>query len=489
MVKLFVVLGLALLAGGAYAIVDGWPYLVLERGFTEVILGALATIAGLILLALAAVLAEVRRLKGLVSGAMAVVALSESRAGEGPLPNAAPVRPEPALAKEPAREAGHLGIATTLAAGAGAAVVAGALTGLAQSEERPKEENPDKADVADKAEGGDGHHSEPAETAAEPSQSPPAVAEEPDSWLLPPASMALDAAPSDTEPDERSESDEADETAEGLQEKQERPASAGNDEVSQPDDAKGDATKGEDAKDEEAESSAASIEEPEATQQEDEVDAAKQETVPAPSSEDQLWWPKIERPARAEVASIDDEFNALRNQLAGVVNAPEVEPPRRDSDALASSESWMAPRPWPPVTQPRDLGVLGDADAEAAAKAAPDEVKTEPVPAENEPAVPELETEAEPQEKEAPEPASADAEVPPAEKVEPSAVGTKSDEEPAASDEGVIGAYQVGETQFTMFADGSIHARTPDGDYTFASMEELKAYLASEKDKLESSSN
>ena len=50
----------------------------------------------------------------------------------------------------------------------------------------------------------------------------------------------------------------------------------------------------------------------------------------------------------------------------------------------------------------------------------------------------------------------------------------------------MIGAYQVGETQFTMFADGSIHARTPDGDYVFASMDELKAYLANEKDKLES---
>ena len=53
----------------------------------------------------------------------------------------------------------------------------------------------------------------------------------------------------------------------------------------------------------------------------------------------------------------------------------------------------------------------------------------------------------------------------------------------------MIGAYQVGETQFTMFADGSIHARTPDGDYVFASMDELKAYLASEKDKLETGSN
>ena len=46
MVKLFVVLGLALLAGGAYAIVDGWPYLVLERGLAEVILGSLAATTG-----------------------------------------------------------------------------------------------------------------------------------------------------------------------------------------------------------------------------------------------------------------------------------------------------------------------------------------------------------------------------------------------------------------------------------------------------------
>ena len=97
----------------------------------------------------------------------------------------------------------------------------------------------------------------------------------------------------------------------------------------------------------------------------------------------------------------------------------------------------MAPRPWPPVTQPRDPGALSE--VEVADKAPPEEGKIEPAPVVD---------------------------------------------EPAASEEGVIGAYQVGETQFTMFADGSIHARTPDGDYVFASMDELKAYLASEKDKL-----
>ena len=58
------------------------------------------------------------------------------------------------------------------------------------------------------------------------------------------------------------------------------------------------------------------------------------------------------------------------------------------------------------------------------------------------------------------------------------------EEAPAASDEGIVGAYQVGEAHFTIYADGSIKARTPEGDYSFASMDELKVYLASEKSRL-----
>ena len=53
-----------------------------------------------------------------------------------------------------------------------------------------------------------------------------------------------------------------------------------------------------------------------------------------------------------------------------------------------------------------------------------------------------------------------------------------------ASDEGIVGAYQVGDAHFTIYADGSIRARTPDGEYSFASMDELKVYLASEKSRL-----
>lgn len=481
MVKLFVVLGFALLAGGAYAIVDGWPYLVLERALAEVILGALAVIAGLILLALAAVLAEVRRLKGLVSGAMAAVVLSEPRSNERPAPNEALARSEPVLEKEHAPEAGPIGIATTLAAGAGAAVVAGALTSLAKAEEPAGEKASDKPEEADKTEdddAADGKRSGDAGgVVAEPQQPPATVTGETDDWLLPPLPATLDAAPSEARPDERSEGAEAEGKSEASEDEPDRPTSAGIDEPSQPDDEERD----------EAKPATVSVNEPEAEQVKDEGDTAKQETTPEPD-EDRLWWPRIDHPSTETTASIDDEFTALRDQLSGVVNAPEVEAPRRDRDVLGAAESWIAPRPWPPVTQPRDPGALSDVEAEIADKASPEGIEAETV-AIREPAALEPEPEEEPTQVTDP----AGAEVPPAETAETAAKAKSdkepSEDEPAASEEGVIGAYQVGETQFTMFADGSIHARTPDGDYTFASMEELKAYLASEKDKLEPSSN
>jgi hypothetical protein len=481
LVRLFVVLGFALLAGGAYAIVDGWPYRVLERGFTEVILGGLSVVAGLILLALAAVLAEIRRLKGLVSGAMAVTALAEPRSEARPLPSETAARAEPMLEKAPATETSSIGIATTLAAGAGAAVAAGALAGPTKTDDEPQANAAAKADAADKIEEEERADLDRPETvAAEPSQAPAVPAGDIDDWLLPPVPPVLDAAPSDVHPDERREEGKADEMIEKSGDEPELPLSLDTEEVSQPADEKVD----------QVESAAVSKDESEAKPLEDEAEAAKQEpeSAPVPEQADRLWWPRIDRPARGETASVDDEFNALRDQLAGVVNAPEIEAPRRDRDALDTVGSWIAPRPWPPVTQPRDPGALAEVEAEAADKAVPEEVKAETAPTQPDEAKA-AELESEPEEEDAQEPASSDADTLPAEKSRPSMAETKAEVEPAASEEGVIGAYQVGETQFTMFADGSIHARTPDGDYVFASMDELKAYLANEKDKLEPSSN
>jgi hypothetical protein len=41
----FILLGLGFVGGGAVAIVDGLPYMVLERGFTQVIIGTVVAVA------------------------------------------------------------------------------------------------------------------------------------------------------------------------------------------------------------------------------------------------------------------------------------------------------------------------------------------------------------------------------------------------------------------------------------------------------------
>lgn len=48
---------------------------------------------------------------------------------------------------------------------------------------------------------------------------------------------------------------------------------------------------------------------------------------------------------------------------------------------------------------------------------------------------------------------------------------------PASSDEGIVRVYTIGESSFTMYADGIIRARTPEGDLTFETMDDLKSYL------------
>lgn len=466
MVKLFVVLGLVLLAGGTYAIVDGWPYLVLERGFTEVILGALAATAGLILLALAAVLAEVRRLKAMVGGAMAVMSLAEPRLDASPATAAAaPPADGPSSAT---REAHDAGLAPALAAGAGALAVGGALAGLARiGTGRDDAESAAEANEAAELEEPAEARGAPSAAADEPSPAPVPV--EHDDWLAPPEPAPKIA--QDLIPEPAAEASEEPGAEPHASEPLTAAAREDVAEAARPHAQSAPAAAGEAG--------------PEA---EDEA-----EQTEAVSAKDELWWPRIDRPSRDETVS--DEFSALRAELSGLsreirtepeveapeVVAPDVEAPRRDLDVVGD---WMAPRPWPPVTQPRSPEVPAEPEPEAPEEAATAEAEeaAPPVVA-AEPAIqaePSLAAVDEPtkQADSAPE----DEEAPAAEAAPPEAA---EEERPAASEEGVVGAYQVGETQFTMYADGSIHARTPDGDYVFASMDELKTYLASEKSRLE----
>ena len=148
--------------------------------------------------------------------------------------------------------------------------------------------------------------------------------------------------------------------------------------------------------------------------------------------------------------------------------------PRREPwlDARPAEEQAPAetePPLWPPRTEPHAFDAPAgpasdDAAADAMAHAAGPQRQDEPLDIASK----------------EPEPAAA-----PAGPGEP-----QPEEAPAAaearpaSDEGIVGAYQVGDAHFTIYADGSIRARTPDGEYSFASMDELKVYLASEKSRL-----
>jgi hypothetical protein len=54
-------------------------------------------------------------------------------------------------------------------------------------------------------------------------------------------------------------------------------------------------------------------------------------------------------------------------------------------------------------------------------------------------------------------------------------------EAPTASDEGVVAAYNVGDSAYAMLANGRIRVTTPEGQYLFQSMEELKAFMAARR--------
>ncbi|MGL4727115.1 MAG: hypothetical protein ACRCWO_00010, partial [Bosea sp. (in: a-proteobacteria)] len=48
---------------------------------------------------------------------------------------------------------------------------------------------------------------------------------------------------------------------------------------------------------------------------------------------------------------------------------------------------------------------------------------------------------------------------------------------PVASDEGIVSVRHIGDSTYTMFADGSVTAETPNGPLRFASVADLKAHL------------
>ncbi|MGL4729618.1 MAG: hypothetical protein ACRCWO_12770, partial [Bosea sp. (in: a-proteobacteria)] len=115
---LLMILGACLVIGGIYGLFEGLPYLVLERGFTQAIMGSVMLTGGLVLIAIGLLMRDMRRLFASLSHKPAITAADTPAA-------------KPAIAgKETATTlaAGTLA-AGTLAAGtlAAGAVAAGAV--------------------------------------------------------------------------------------------------------------------------------------------------------------------------------------------------------------------------------------------------------------------------------------------------------------------------------------------------------------------------
>lgn len=450
MIAIFTVLGLVLFGGGAYAVYDGWPYLVLERGFTQVIIGSIASSAGLILLSLAWVLREIAALKRSLAEGV------QMRADVQPAPAAAePVRAPWEAAREE-RLAQQSAIAPAAVGAAAGAVAVGAVVDAFAAPAR--------------------------ETAAPAAER----ASPPDRDLF---GALVAKRLEETEPQQDGEGDTTSrEPAEPLPDMFEEMA------FGEPEEPKDAPIAIETESHEPAEIVAAKIQ----SMGEDEALAHAVEPAPAasePSQEHENPFAAGQDESKPAGRDADlDEFSALRESLAGHLNEPvqagtRIEPTLEpETDPFAEAEAWMdkaSPRkePWFENPEPAE-----EAAAEAASPPWPPRTEALEFAAPAEPAAvePDIEAQAEAALDDAVP--DEDAQAAPATHA-PAVEGKVEDDqapspERAASDEGVVGAYQVGDAHFTIYADGSIRARTPDGEYSFASMDELKVYLASEKSRL-----
>ncbi|MBN9450774.1 MAG: hypothetical protein J0I42_02380 [Bosea sp.] len=473
MIAIFTVLGLLLLGGGGYAVYDGWPYLVLERGFTQVIIGSIASSAGLVMLSLAWVLKEVKATRRALVEAMAF-------RPEEPVPAAVPTEPQPVMPVRP-----ELPSFSDKAAPAALGAVAGAMATGALAHALPSSDD---------------------EKAGASAEEPPASGDRDLFGALVTRSLEDQEPVAGHEPEDAQQSFPAPvETAEPLPDMFDEALSTPPEELSAPSE-----KPAEMPAEIEAEAHEPVEPAPARIRLSDEDWAFRQHDGQVPV-DDQASDEHVgdEQPARHDETAETlvgihtddelDEFSALRASLAGHLNEPEpgagrIEPSfSPEPDPFAAAESWMdraSPRrePWldtPPAEE--------QAAAEAEPLVWPPRTEAHAFDAPGEPVNDAAEAAAmagaaePPHQGERPDAGSPEAEpvAVQAEPAEPPAEDAPAvPEARAASDEGIVGAYQVGDAHFTIFADGSIRARTPDGEYSFASMDELKVYLASEKSRL-----
>lgn len=206
-----------------------------------------------------------------------------------------------------------------------------------------------------------------------------------------------------------------------------------------------------------------------------------------------------ERPAPVD---IDERGPDIKQESAGPDGVPAEEPaltPTSDSTSAVTSEQERFAALLADQTRVDEEQHEAPQDAESDTVAQEDEAlrdepaqSSEPLPA----FLPEPEEATEPELDIAPEIAPAPeqdpiAEHPPVQETAPEPLQPEPVSEPEPGEEpareaveepveerSIIGTYESGGNTYTMYADGSIDARTPEGDYHFASLDELKTFIA-----------
>ncbi len=492
---LFIVLGLGFLAGGAYAIVEGWPYILIERGFTLVIVGTVLMTAGVVMLALSRVMAELRRVRGQLSSAVmaiSVASMATSRDEREPGPGV--LFPPSDAADESGARADPVVLGGALAAGG--VLAAGAVA--AASHETPEaQEMPETEDTTAPGATGDTPRDDEPDLFAAPqtTETPVAGTAEPymaTLWPEPDTDAAHDTqAGSGPEPLPVATPDEF-EAALTEATGEAEPGPAADEPVSMPETM--------------SETMPASAIDEDFDRLRDRLALGGDRAAKDDAAKDDPIWDDLAAPtlegerretSKGEIDAAADWMTAIRpGQDRWFGHSPAAAPePEIATQPERSPDTVEEPPVWPPQT--REAAPFAPEDVQTDEIVAPAEAGIdEPFMAE--PPLPDIEAGREPEPlptfARVPEPVPEfqpqtaellarddSAEPEPAAEPEQAFVAPPA---PAASEEGVVGAYQVGTAHFTIYADGSIQARTPDGDYSFASMDELKTYLASEKNRL-----
>jgi hypothetical protein len=368
---ILMILGAVLVICGVYGLIAGLPYLVLERGFTQAIMGSVLVTGGLVLIGIGLLMRDMRRLFArLASGSGALIS-------DGPKADAANAN----------LSSTDLATKGALAAGTAGAVAAGAL--LAGDDAAAAETGKDDLASQDEFDFQQEHHS----------QQEPHSQEKP---LSPEDAVVL-------------ATDSAGETLEG-----DTPI----DEVIPADEA---------------------IPADEVIPADEAANAIVPVTVdtsdgPAAPAED------LSEPASAETPD-EDPFERLRRSLL-----MDAKPALSDAVAAGMSVTDAAPS---------DMDAA-PSDTDAVAEAASDEITQDA-------SVSALATDDEDTPAVAADGASKDGTQP--------FGSAQAANGPTASDEGIVSVRRIGDSTYTMFADGSVAAETPNGPLTFASVAELKAHL------------